>query len=94
MKKTNHNYHRSVFSHKRAVWGGMDQGKGLLYRGDFVEFMLNLSNKDNVMRVREGQEKKDTSVDGIIAGKETVSGVTVVSGTNVFFGEECPALDL
>ena len=86
--------HGSVFSHKRAVWGGMDQGKGLVYRGDFVEFMLNGVNKDNVFKIRDGQSVKDTADAGIQSGHETVSGVTVISGTNVFFGEEIPALDL
>jgi len=86
------NYHGSVFSRKRAVWGGMDQGKGQVYRGDFVEMTLNVNIDDNVFKLRDGSERAEESVSGINAGKSTISGVTVVSGTNVFFGEELQSL--
>jgi len=82
------NYHGSVFAHKRAVWGGMDQGKGQLYRGDYVEMMLNLRNKDNVLQPRDGSSKKISTDDPINAGKGTESGITIVIGTNAYFGEE------
>ena len=94
MGKKYKTYSRSVFSHKRASWRGMDQGKGALYRGDSVEMTLNVLMDDNVFKNRVGQEIKDTSAYGIISGKKTLSGVTVASGTNIFFDEDFPALDL
>ena len=89
-----HNYRRSVFTHKRAVWGGMDQGKGDVYRGDYVDLTINIDIQDNVVKTRVGSEKAESWVNGIIAGKRTELGVTVVSGTNVFFGTELPSLSL
>ena len=88
------NYHRSVFASKRGNWPGMDQGKGLLYRDNSVEMTLNADVRDNVLKVREGQERKTTSIAGIDAGKKTLSGVSVVSGTNMFFDEDFPSLSI
>ena len=87
-------YQGSVFSHARKNWRGMDQGKGLLYRGDSVEMTLNIDMRDNVFTTREGQERKDTSVTGINGGEKTLSGVTITTGANLFFDEVFPDLDL
>jgi hypothetical protein len=70
----------------------MDQGKGLLYRGDQVEFTLNIDVRDNVFTIREGQELKGLSTNGIESGQKTISGVTVASSTNLFFDEDFPSL--
>jgi hypothetical protein len=87
-----HRYHGSVFSHRRNNWIGMDQGKGLLYRGDQVEMTLNVDVRDNVFTVREGQELKELSTNGIESGEKTLSGITIASGTNLFFDEDFPSL--
>jgi len=88
------NYHGSVFSRKRAIWGGMDQGKGSLYRGDFTEMTLNLDFQDNVFRPRVGQDRVEDGSAGITGAERTLSGITVVSGSNVFFGETLPSLSI
>lgn len=85
-------YHGSVFAHRKNNWIGMDQGKGLLYRGDQVEMTLNIDVRDNVFTIREGQELKGLSTNGIESGKKTISGVTVASSTNLFFDEDFPSL--
>ena len=82
------NDHGSVFSRKRAVWDGVDQGKGKMYRGDSVEMALNLRNGDNVLKIRDGSDRAGSGDDPIRAGKGTESGVTIVIGTNAYFGEE------
>jgi len=86
-------YHGSVFSHKRGQWGGVDQGKGLLYRGNTVEFALNVWFGDNVFTVREGQELVTISLAGITAGNKSISGLCLVSGTNAYFDESTISLN-
>ena len=82
------NYHGSVFSQKKAIWNGIDQSKGLVYRGDQVEMTLNLDNDDNVLKPRDGSRKVDSNIDPINAGATTASGMTVVKGRSVFFASE------
>ncbi len=85
-------YHGSIFSHKRGTWAGMDQGKGDLYRGDTVGFMLNVNTKDNVFTARIGQEFKRGGSEGVQAGRRTLGGVSIVSGVNLFFDAVFPAI--
>ena len=86
-------YQKRNFSHKKATWLGMDQGKGQLYRGDYVEFMMNVLIEENVFTQRVGQTKQDTSATSINACKRTVNGTTIICGTNLFFGESIPDID-
>ena len=86
-------YHRRNFSHKKATWLGMDQGKGQLYRGDTVEFMLNALVDENTFKLREGQAVEDSSASGINAGKRTVNGTSIICGTNFFFDTSIPSVE-
>jgi len=86
-----HRYHGSVFAHKKGNWFGMDQGKGLLHRGDTVEMTLNLLVDNNVLSNREGQDRTLTFALGIDSAEETQSGISIGSGTNLFFGTSVPA---
>ena len=82
-------YHRRVFGGKDAVWLGMDQGKGLLYRGNTVRFSLNATFEENTFRPREGQTASAESYEGSLhTGRELLNTVVVGAGTDFYVTEK------
>ena len=55
-------------------------------------FMINVNNEDNVFTCREGYELKEAGVVGVEAGERTISGVSIISGTNFFFDSDFPSI--
>jgi len=82
-------YHRRVFGGKDAIWEGMDQGKGLLFRGNTVRFSLNAVFDENTFRQRMGQEAVAQSYEGSLhTGHELLNSVAVGAGTDFYVTEK------
>jgi hypothetical protein len=79
-------YQRSVFSHRRALQSGIDNGRGDLYRGDTCEMTLNFSDDEGVLTQRDGMVKKASIDSALFSGKSTGSGLAITAGTDAYYG--------
>ncbi len=83
-------YSANVFSHKKGVWGGMDNSKGELYRGDTIQMSLNVVTDENVFKPREGFTEYASTDSGILSAKSTLRYVLVSTGSKVFYDTVVP----
>lgn len=75
-------YSRPVFSGKEVPFVGIAEGHGILYRGNTVEFSMNLTYKGSI-ETREGCERDD-EFDGTIHVAASVQSRALCEGTNLW----------
>lgn len=76
-------YMKRVFSGKTIPVIGLDQGKGILYRGNGVNSIFNLIYGTSMV-VRDGQEKCNSFDDGINTGDKLIHARVIGEGTNLW----------
>lgn len=84
---TNKTYSRNVFSHKKGISGGIDQGKGRLFRDNSVFMAMNIRPENDRLMSRNGQVLYASDHQGVLSAERTTGFMTVSAGTRVYVGE-------
>ena len=80
-------YFKTIFSSKRVPAGAMDQGNGSLYRGDTVDFLLNVEH-DGSMKMRCGSDRIEFFDEGIIRQGHSATLRGICAGDAVYGGSK------